>query len=315
MRKSVSMGLVAGVLGMGMASAEIKVSDALSLSGFLDMSVTSNFPDGGDPTLNAGFDQFELDFSYTFSDALKAQVDLNYEAWNNTSDTAATADAPGMTLEQAFLTYSKGGLSLYAGKFLSASGFEAAEPTGLYQYSVSETLVYGGYQNGVAASFAISPMISLYGAVVGSVWDGMDTDLSEPGYEAQVSLMPMEGITVKAGYFGTDVGAYTQSLINVWGMYSAGPLTAAAEVNVVSNWTAEDDNGLGYLVMANFKLSDKLGITGRYSALDTDAGGLSNEVTVSPGYAISDSWFVLAEAKYMLELKETRLAAESILTF
>jgi hypothetical protein len=306
------MGLVAGVLGMGMANAEIKVSDALSLSGFIDMSATSNFPDGGDPTLNAGFDQFELDLSYTFSDKLKAQVDLNYEAWNNYDP---TKDAQGMTAEQAYLAYTAGSATFYAGKFLSASGFEAAEPTGLYQYSVSETLVYGGYQNGVAVNYALSPMISFYGAVVGSVWDGTDTDISEPGYEAQVALKPIEGVTVKAGYFGTDVGAYSQSLINVWGSYVAGPLTAAAEVNVVSNWTADGDNGLGYLVMGNYKLNDKLGITGRYSALDTDAGGLSNEVTFSPGYAISSAWFVLAEAKYMLEKKETRLAAESILTF
>jgi hypothetical protein len=303
MRKSVSMGLVAGVLGMGIANAEIKISDALSISGFIDMSVTSNFPDGGDPTLDAAFDQFELGFSYTFSDKLTAQVDLN------------SLGGGAMDLEQAYLAYSAGAATFYAGKFLSASGFEAAEPTGLYQYSYSETLVYGGYQNGVAVNYAISPMISLYGALVGSVWDGTDTDLTYPGYEAQVAVMPMEGVTVKAGYFGTDMGGYSTSLINVWGMYEAGPVTLAAEVNVVSNWTAENDDGLGYLVMVNYKLSDKLGVTGRYSALDTDVGGLSNEVTVSPGYAISDAWFVLAEAKYMLEAKELRLAAESILTF
>lgn len=317
MRKSVSMGLVAGVLGMSVANAEIKVSDALSLSGFIDMSATSNFPDGGDPTLDAAFDQFELDFSFTFSDKLTAQVDLN------------SLGGGAMDLEQAYITYAATDkLSVYAGKFLSASGFEAAEPTGLYQYSYSETLVYGGYQNGVAVSYALNPMISLYGAVVGSVWDGADTDLTYPGYEAQLTLTPIEGLTAKGGYFATDVGGFTTSLINVWASYEVGPLTLGAEVNVVSNWYGDDDgsdltpdvpmednSGLGYLIMANYKLTDKLGITGRYSALDTDVGGLSNEVTVSPGYAISDAWFVLAEAKYMLEAKELRLAAESLITF
>jgi len=303
MRKSVTMGLVASVLGMGMASAAIKIDDKLSLSGFLDMSATSTFPDGGDPTLNAAFDQFELDFSYKFADQLTAQVDLN------------SLGGGAMALEQAYLTYTSGPLAVTAGKFLSASGFEAAEPTGLYQYSYSSTLVYGGYMNGASVAYTLSPMVTLYGAVVGSIWNGFDTDLTEPGYEAQVALTPMEGVTVKAGYFTEDVGAYYKGLINVWGSYTAGPLTAALEVNSVSNWSADGDNGLGYLVMGNYKLSDKLGITGRYSALDTDAAGLSNEVTVSPGYAVSDYWFVLAEAKYLLEAKTTALAVESILTF
>jgi hypothetical protein len=304
MRKSVSMGLVAGVLGMGLANAEIKISDALSISGFIDMSATASLPDTGSKTLNAAFDQFELDFMFKFDDKLSAQVDLN------------SLGGGAMDLEQAFITYAASdALSLYAGKFLSASGFEAAEPTGLYQYSYSKTLVYGGYQNGVAAAYTISPMISLYGAVVGSVWDGTDTDLTEPGFEAQISLMPVEGVTAKVGYFTTDVGAYYQSLINAWGSYTAGPLTVAAELNHLTNWTAEDDNGIGYLAMVNYKLSDKLGITGRYSAIDTDLGGLDNEVTFSPGYAISDAWFVLAEAKYELELKNLTFAVESLISF
>jgi hypothetical protein len=280
------------------------------------MSAKSTFPDGGDPTLDAAFDQFELDFLYKFSDKLSAQVDLN------------SLGGGSVDLEQAFLAYTAGPATLYAGKFLSASGFEAAEPTGLYQYSYSSTLVYGGYQNGVAASYTISPMISLYGAVIGSVWDGFDTDLTEPGYEAQVSVMPIEGVTAKVGYFTTEVGAFYTSLVNAWASYSAGPLTVAAEFNMVTNWygdhdasdlTAdvpmEDNNGIGYLAMVNYKLSDKLGITGRYSALDTDVGGLDNEVTVSPGYAVTDFWFVLAEAKYLIEAKTTELAVESILTF
>jgi hypothetical protein len=322
MRKSFSLNLAAGVLGVGLAAApsfaDIKISDGLALSGFLDMAVVSTLPDGGDPTLNAAFDQFELDFLYKFSDKLTARVDLN----------AVMANGAAVTLEQGFLTYTTGPLAISTGKFLSASGFEAAEPTGLYQYSTSKTLVYGGYQNGANVAYTLSPMISLYGAVVGSVWDNTDTELTEPGYEAQISLMPVTGATIKAGYFTEDVGDFYTGLTNVWASYVAGPLTVAAEFNHLTNWFGdhdadddtpnvpiEDNGGIGYLVMANFKLNDKLGITGRYSAIDTDVGGLDNEVTVSPGYAISNAWFVLAEVKYELELKRTNFAVESILTF
>lgn len=323
MRTSVSMGLAAGILGMGIASAGIKVSDALSLSGFIDMSATAGLPDTGPKSLTASFDQFELDFLYTFSDKLSAQVDVN------------SIGGGALELEQAFIAYTAGPATLYAGKFLSATGFEAAEPTGLYQYSYSRNCdrtvggcVYGGYQNGVAVSYTVSPLISLYGALVGSVWDGTDTDLKSPGYEAQVSLTPLEGLTAKLAYAadidlaeddGGDTGVSilsNQSLVNVWVSYATGPLTVAGEVNYLMDWGTTDEKGLGYLVMANYKLTDKFGITGRYSALKLDSmGAADNEITVSPGYAISDAWFVLAEAKHGIEAKNTTFAVESLITF
>jgi hypothetical protein len=305
---------MAGVLGMGLANAEIKIDDKLSLSGFLDMSLTGSSPDAGPKTLNAGFDQFELDFMYKFAENLSARADLNVETWKSGN----------ATLEQAYLTYTMGAASLMAGKFLSSSGFEAAEPTGLYQYSVSKTMVYGGYQNGVAAAYTISPMISLYGAYVGSVWND-ESDLTKPGIEAQLSLTPIEGVTLKAAYLMEseyqgvdDTGtAYLadRSLVNVWGMYAAGPLTVAAEVNMLMKWDEAEQSGLGYLAMANYKLSDALGITVRYSALKMENGKNDNEITLSPGYAISDSWFVLAEVKQELEAKLMSFVVESILSF
>src|SRR4051812_276868 len=88
MRKSFSLGLAAGVLGIGLsaipAKADVKLNDQLSLSGFIDMSTYYNtqvftFP-GFTGTSNepgATFDQFELDFMYKFSDKLSARVDLN----------------------------------------------------------------------------------------------------------------------------------------------------------------------------------------------------------------------------------------------
>ena len=151
-------------------SAEVKVS------GFVDMSV---FSDDGDASMS--LDQFELDVSTDLGEGISMRADVN----------ALGPTAP-VELEQAFITYDTGeGLALTVGKFLSCTGFEAAEPTGMYQYSYSATLVYGGYQNGVAASYG-SDMFGLYGAVVSSVWDGAETDVSgdesDVGFEAQVAL-------------------------------------------------------------------------------------------------------------------------------
>ena len=283
------------------------VSAEVEFSGFVDMSV---FSDDGDASMS--LDQFELDVSTDLGEGISMRADVN----------ALGPTAP-VELEQAFITYDTGeGLALTVGKFLSCTGFEAAEPTGMYQYSYSATLVYGGYQNGVAASYG-SDIFGLYGAVVSSVWDGAETDFSgdgsDVGFEAQVALMPVEGVTAKAALARED----EQTLINVWGMLETGPLTVAAEVNSMSDWGAYE-SGLGYLGMVNYGLSDQVGVTARYSAIawTTPFGGgeddETSEITIAPSYAISDNWGLVAEVK-MLTVGDadavTQIALESLLTF
>ena len=278
----------------------------VKFSGFVDMSL---FSDDGNASMS--LDQFELDASTDLGEGISARADVN----------ALGPTAP-VELEQAFITYDTGeGLALTVGKFLSCTGFEAAEPTGMYQYSYSATLVYGGYQNGVAASYG-SDMFGLYGAVVSSVWDGAETDVSgdesDVGFEAQVALMPVEGMTAKAALARED----EQTLINVWGMLETGPLTVAAEVNSMSDWGAYE-SGLGYLGMVNYGLSDQVGVTARYSAIAwTPVGGgeddETSEITIAPSFAVSDNWGLVAEVK-MLTVGDAdavaQIALESLLTF
>lgn len=320
MRKSVTMGLMAGVLGMSLANAEIKVSDQLSLSGFIDMSTTAGFPDAGPKTYTATFDQFELDFMYKFSDKLSARVDLN------------SIGGGATVFEQGFISYAaSSALTVQAGKFLSVSGWEAAEPTGMYQYSYSDALVYGVYQNGVNVSYVVSPMISLYASYVDAIW-GADGDMKRPGFEGQVAVMPTKEVTVKVtGMYEQEPG-YGKSVINAWGAYVMGPLTAAVEGDYLMNYRFEDDNGIGYLAMVNYKLSDVLAVTGRFSGISTDgtiaatvgppptpavAKLTQQEITVSPSYALAPNWLILAEGKYQLDdsNKGLGLAIETTVTF
>ncbi|MDE2808678.1 MAG: porin [Gemmatimonadota bacterium] len=282
------------------------VSAEVKFSGFVDMSL---FSDDGNASMS--LNQFELDASTDLGEGISARADVN----------ALGPTAP-VELEQAFITYDTGeGLALTVGKFLSCTGFEAAEPTGMYQYSYSATLVYGGYQNGVSASYG-SDMFGLYGAVVSSVWDGAETDVSgdesDVGFEAQVALMPVEGMTAKAALARED----EQTLINVWGMLETGSLTVAAEVNSMSDWGAYE-SGLGYLGMVNYGLSDQVGVTARYSAIAWTPIGSgeddeTSEITIAPSFAVSDNWGLVAEVK-MLTVGDadavTQIALESLLTF
>ncbi|MEE2754453.1 MAG: outer membrane beta-barrel protein [Candidatus Latescibacterota bacterium] len=285
-----------------MSDAQIAITDQLSATGFFDMSAVN-----ADGTSTASFDQAEIDFVLDFENGWTARADVN---WKGKSPTQVSD-----ILEQAFLTYThENGAFLNAGKFLSSTGWETAEPTGLYQFSVSNTLVYGGYQSGV--SFGVSNgKVRLYGAVVASVWDGNDYSAEELGAEAAIKFTPGNGFTGFAAYAVEDKGSYNTGLLNIWASYQTGSVTLAAEANSLSGWGAANNNGFGYLGMINVALTDRFGITGRYSVLDTDNTTKVDEITFSPSLKIKDNWSVIAELRRNLDVETTTLALESLVTF
>ena len=316
------------VLGLGATAsfAEIKVNDNFSTSGFVDMSVVGMSPDTGDATLNGSLDQYEMDFMYKFG-FFSARADIN----------SGSGAASGLSTEQAFITAAlTNELSLGMGRFLSSSGFEAAEPTGLYQYSISKTTggVYGGYQNGVNVAYA-SPKFGVYGAVVTDLWLSGETELmNTPGFEAQVSVMPVEGVTIKAAQLwqvydkdANPTADESQGLTNIWASYAKGPITVAAEFNLLESWkvgTADTLSGMGWIAMANYKITDKFAVTARYSALTIDdevdaTDDMDSEVTLSPSFAVSPNWLTLAEVRVELDgpegTKGISYAAESTFSF
>ena len=259
--------LAVTVLGLGavMASAEIKVNDNFSTSGFVDMSVTGKDSGDADPTLSGSLDQYELDFMYKFG-FFSARADLNGGAGSAKNATST------MFIEQAYINAAlTQSLSLGMGRFLSSSGFEAAEPTGMFQYSYSKTLVYVYYQNGINLSYS-SPMFGVYGAVVSDLWSPAETELmNSPGFEGQIALTPGSGITAKATMlwqmYDKDANPAKddgQGLMTVWAQYANGPITAAVEYNQLMSWATDtvaamsDLSGMGWLAMVNYKITDKL---------------------------------------------------------
>ena len=315
-------------LSLGSASAEIKLTDNLSISGFLDMSSTTT--SGGDVTeIGLSFDQFELDFHLN-QGSVAARVDID-----------STAGEQGLLLEQGYVTYTLpestvSGVSIKAGRFLSAMGFEDAEPTGLYQYSFSEGTPYPGYQNGIGVDINPTKQVGIYVAILSGVWDVNNTDVKNPGIEAQLALTPTDQITAKIGYAMDKLEDYSQSELNAWAQFTQGPLTLAGEVDMLQNWGADGKNGMHFLGMANISLEDMIGapvgVTLRFSgiSLDGDDDGdanaapsaeedgdssSSNEFTLSPSYSVTDNWLILAEFKQRIDAEETIIALESLLTF
>ena len=311
------------------SASAIKISDNFSVDGFLDMSagVTIGEDEDGDSELDAfaGYDQLELALKFSF-DKLSGRADIDGN------------DSIG--LEQAYITYAFSDMvSINAGRFLSSIGFEAAEPTDMFQYSYSTGIPYPGYQNGVSLSISPSDMIGLYASVVTGVWDGGgDTDLNHPGFEAQVALMPIEGLTAKIGFAGDimeevhaeeegdhdhhdeEEETYLKSEINAWVMYSMDNITVAAEFDLLPNYYAHDTTGIHFLAMANIGVTDEIGVTVRFSGaqdnLDDDDEELRTSFTISPSYAFNDNLGSLIELKQILgDEGETQIAFETIMTF
>ncbi len=291
---------VAGATVSGSAMAEgFQLSEKLSVTGFVDMSfLYVDDESASESTQDFGLDQFEIDFLYSFSDRFSAQVDLEYQ---DDGKLEANGDPEGAEtdVEQAFFTYGiNDSLSLKAGRFLSYSGWEAEEPTGLFQYSGTGygKYFYGAYQQGVSGYYD-GGMFDVALSVVNDLGNlqGDGTDNEQIATELMVAVTPLEGITAKAFYMTEgDV-----DLINVWASYATGGLTLAAEYNTAEGSAGVDSEADGYLLMANYS-AGMYGITLRYHEWEVeDAAGTTveemNGITISPSLTVNDNLLLVFE--------------------
>ncbi len=303
------------------AHADIELGEGLSVTGFVDMSFESLDVDvdGADTTHEFKIDQVETDFLYTGKDGVTAQVDIQYSRNADGSETTF--------VEQAFITKDfGGGLSVTGGRFLSYSGWETAEPTGLYQFSGTGygDAFYGGYQQGVSAYYDTDSVDFMF-SVVNDAFDPNESDNEKLAVEAGVALTPAEGLTAKLFYISDD----ETDLINVWASYEVSGWTLAAEYNMGDYGSAGKDLGFGtpveeadgYLLMANYAWSD-FGITARYHDWSAEDifGNTNNEdsaITIAPSYSVSDNLLLVAELRLndTNDVDSTAIALEALFTF
>lgn len=314
--------MAAGAMGaVPVAHAEIELGTGISITGFLDMSYSSVKPDGGSSTQSVGIDQFETDFLYAGSKGVSARVDIEYgEGFEGTGDDTF--------VEQAYVTKAiTEQFSVKVGRFLSYSGWEAEEPTGLFQYSGTgyAKYFYGYYQNGVSASYTGSKF-AVMGSAVASAFDPSDRNSiktgpdknDKSGYEVGLALMPVEGLTAKAFYI-SDEDTDTD-IVNVWASYVVSGFTFAGEYNNADYGSAGD--GDGFLLMANYA-TGPFGITLRYHDFEikNDAGDTVDDgsaITISPSYKVGDNWLLVGE--YRIDSSDTfgdsdLIALEALFTF
>jgi len=296
------------------STAEIVVNEFLSFEGFVDSSYShtdgevdfrGNGNDGDFNENSFQVDQVEISWLFNF-DTVTAQVDLQYEGDSNDGN-----GEDGELVEQAFVNYAlaNGGV-VTAGRYASMLGFEAFEPTGLYQYSTAYAIgnlgdasILPSYAQGVKYTiegdttfFGISIQDQAYD--LGSDRLGGNEGDSSHAVEVAGALDLGNGVSLFLGGVledGEDDNSYA---INAYATYETGAWLFAAEINFgdLANGTdisnevsllvdegpggAGADNGdtfttnedvLQFLLMANYAYSEQASVTGRITYSEHDA--------------------------------------------
>ena len=278
----------------------------LELSGFVDIQ---SYKQGDESETTEA--QVELNFNYT-AGPVSATVGLdfgNLSKYGNDDN-----------LEEAYITYDFGnGFSVTGGRMLTYMGYEAFDPTNMYQFSYAYDVegvqdIYDAYDYGASIDYA-TDMFSV------GVWSSLEADA---GYELALAFTGIENFTAKAiwsDFSAPTAEAYEKS--TYWVEYQMDKLLLAAEVAEADQLdTGSDVDGM--MIMANYAVSDVIGLTLRYSETEYSSfDGVKyydgSKFTVSPSYVFTDNLSGLLEySSYDADLgtePEELIAAEVIFTF
>ncbi len=256
------------------------VSGLVEISGFVDASYTySNLDDSN----TFGLDQVEIDLSRNLGDIGSLRADLE---WVSDGEGGFTLDA-----EQGYVTLDLGlgrGKGKYPtltfGKFNAPIGFELLDAPDMYQYSHS--LIFS---NGLPTNLTGAMLAMDLGGGIDVVvhltngWDqNVDTNTNKMiggrlGYSHEelggIGFSAMRGDHVEP-LFGTDIELVSNltvydidlTLTPAPGLIIGGEYNNGKTEPKVPN---SDINWNGYMVMAHYRLTDLMGLTGRYDYFTT----------------------------------------------
>ena len=242
----------------------------LELSGFVDLYFATQ--KDAETT-----DVSQVEINLDFEDG-PVSVSVDFDLYDSATN--------GAMLEEAIITYDFGnGFSVTGGKMLSYLGFEAYDPTNMYQYSYAYDVnsgggqdIYDAYDDGVSVDYG-NDMFSL------GIFSSVEQD---GGYEYALAFTGIENLTVKA--IMADWDAYETT--TYWASYQMDKLLLAVEVAEKDNTTGDDIEG--WLIMGNYAVTDAMGLTIRYSEEEIGTAEY-DKFTISPSYVFTDSLSGLIE--------------------
>lgn len=292
-----------GLVGSAFA---IEINDNLSINGFIDGSYqysdvdlgTTNGPSAApfqkDQAL--GVDEVELNFITNV-----ASVDgvINLDSHDGLG---------GVEVEQAHITYSmESGVSFTLGKYGSALGFEREDPTSLYTFSrayggngiagAEQLFNLGDVDNNVVEGFTVAYSNDIF-SIGASFENALSTDAEDDDLNLEVALAytGIENVSLGLGYF-FDNQADTDDEIDVLNVHASallGKLLVAVEYSELNRGGNNSDLD-GYLFLADYDFTDKLGAALRISSNENAGGWDYEKLTIAPNYAITDSLGAIVE--------------------
>ena len=304
---------------VGSASA-IEINDNLSINGFIDGSYQYSDTDLSTTTAPAGAD----DAPFQKDQALGVdEVELNFITNVGNVDGVINLDShdglDDVEVEQAHITYSMdSGVSFTLGKYGSALGFEREDPTSLYTFSRAyggtdldnngedDSMLFnlGDVDSNVVEGFTVAYSNDIF-SLGASFENALSTDAEDDdlNLEVAVAYTGIENVNIGLGYY-FDNQANTNEEIDILNVHASallGKLLVAAEYTELNRGGNNSDLD-GYMFLADYDVTDKLGVAVRVSSNETQrivngavAGGDYEKLTIAPNYAITESLGAIIE--------------------
>jgi hypothetical protein len=293
-------------LGLVGSASAIEINDNLSINGFIDGSYQYSDTDLG-TTNGPSAAPFQKDQALGVD-----EVELNFITNVASVDGVINLDSHdglgGVEVEQAHITYSMdSGVSFTLGKYGSALGFEREDPTSLYTFSRaygangivgSEQLFnLGDVDNNVVEGFTVAYSNDIF-SLGASFENALSTDAEDDDLNLEVALAytGIENVSIGLGYF-FDNQADTDDEIDVLNVHASallGKLLVAVEYSELNRGGNNSDLD-GYLFLADYDFTDKLGAALRVSSNENAGGWDYEKLTIAPNYAITDSLGAIVE--------------------
>lgn len=273
-------------------------------------------------------EEVEVDIEKTVKDIGGLRFDINYRTTDKMTAVSArdgVVESVGgladISVEQGFVWLNlSAGLKFTFGKFNAPIGFELVDPNQMYQYSHAMVFIYGLPTNltGAMLSGAYGMLdFSAYGV---NGWDKIQDDNKDKTFGGRLGITPLEGVNAGLSYItgkeGNDVNGARTSGLNAFDadmtFTAVKGLVIGAEFNsgqyegqsAVSS--GGDAKWTGYLLMANYEITSKIAVTGRYDVFEDKDGarfgsGVNDRreaITFAPSYTFAPGLKARAEYKY-----------------
>lgn len=284
------------------ASAEIKLNDNLSVSGYIEGSYQYTDPKPGESSDRLNIDSSQLLFTTTFK-PVTGVVSLFYVP-NAAQET---------TLLDAYVTYDAGeGITITGGKFLSYLGYESFFTVNNPEISFANgdfLAPIPGYHDGVKIDYSAKEYgagLALVDSVYSPYYLKGDGELKHnAGFEGYVTYKAIENLTLWAGFAYDTKGSreiasqlHAVTTVDLWAQYQVNK-TIMVAAEYAHKDGGEGSKGYNWLGLLTYAFTDKLSTAFRISGESlSDSGPGFTKYTIAPGVAVTDKLTVRAEYSY-----------------